>query len=105
MELYVSAIHIDTHTSFLNMVLSEENIVYWKKSSHVSFNEIKFQEAPLRAWELNRPTCIYMCVHRNPQSAFGIYSLRQSKDLYVVLVSYQPWRVQRQPSVLLMDKI
>ena len=56
-------------------------------------------------WELDVPTRAYVCVHRNPQPAFGIYSLRQSKDLYVGLVSYQPWRVQRQPCVLLMDKI
>ena len=106
MELYVSGIHMDTHTVFFPKHGSiRRKYCIMEKSSYVSFNKRKFKEAPLRAWELDVPTCTYMCVHRNPQPAFGIYSLRQSKDLYVVLVFYQPWRVQRQPCVLLMDKI
>ena len=81
-ELCVLGIHINTHNVFFPIHSSiRRKCCIMEKSSYVSFNKRKFQEAPLRVWELDVPTCACVCVHRNAHPAFGIYSLRQSKDL------------------------
>ena len=67
MELYVSGIHIDTHTVFFPKHGSiRRKYCIMEKSSYVSFNERNFQEAPLRGGNSMCPhvhTCVYTGTH------------------------------------------